>query len=218
VSADERLLRFDRPERNVHWATASLVGACLATAAALYVPALATIVGRREVVKDIHVLCGLALPLPYLVVRFGPWRRRTQLRADVRRLNRFDDTDHRWLSSLARDPYLQRSKFNAGQKLNAAFSCGAVLLLLATGSIMKWFGPFPLTWRTGATFVHDWTAFGFLIVLIGHVSKGLGDREALHGMVQGTVSTRWAARKAPAWLAEHDGVEAPPPPKRLTLP
>ena len=67
---------------------------------------------------------------------------------------------------------------------------------------MKWFGPFPLSWRTGATFVHDWTAFALLAVLIGHVAKAFGDREALGGMVGGTVSRRWAARKAPRWLDE----------------
>jgi formate dehydrogenase subunit gamma len=199
----DRLLRFDRPERNVHWFTASLVGACLLTAAALYIAPLATLVGRRDVVKEIHVIAGLALPLPFLLVRLGPWM--TQLRTDVRRLNRFDEHDRRWLRTLGRDPFIERGKFNAGQKLNAAFVAGAILLLLGSGSIMKWFGPFPLTWRTGATFVHDWTAFVLLIALIGHVAKALGDREAMSGMVSGTVSARWAARKAPRWLAElHD--------------
>ena len=50
-------------------------------------------------------------------------------------------------------------KFNAGQKLNASFTVGAILVMLMTGSIMHWTGWFPLTWRTGATFVHDWLAF-----------------------------------------------------------
>ena len=196
----DRLLRFDRPERNVHWYTAALVGACLLTAAALYVPAIAALVGRRELVKGVHVASGLALPLPFLLVRFGPWL--SSLAADVRRLDRFDDQDRRWLRSLGRDPVVRNGKFNAGQKLNAAFTAGAVVLLLVSGSIMKWFGPFPLTWRTGATFVHDWTAFALLVVLIGHVAKAFGDREALGGMVGGTVSRRWAAKKAPRWLDE----------------
>lgn len=196
----DRLLRFDRPERNVHWCTASLVGMCLLTAAALYVPGIAALVGRREVVKDIHVIAGLAIPLPFLIVRLGPWL--SSLAADVRRLNRFDDEDRRWLRSVGRDPFVSNGKFNAGQKLNAAFTLGALLLLLTTGSIMKWFGPFPLTWRTGATFVHDWTAFTLLIVLIGHVAKAFGDREALGAMRHGTVSRRWASKKAPRWLVE----------------
>ncbi len=201
----DRVLRFDRPERNVHWFSAMLTGVCLLTAAALYFPAIAGIIGRRTVVKDIHVVSGLLLPLPFLVVRLGPFL--SQLRADVRRLNRFDDHDRRWLRSFGRDPFVQNGKFNAGQKLNAAFTLGAVLLLLVTGSIMRWFGPFPLTWRTGATFVHDWTSFALLIVLVGHVGKALADKEALGGMVGGTVSRKWAKRKAPRWL---DEVTTPP--------
>ncbi len=198
----ERLERFDRAERHLHWWTSALVGVCLVTAAALYVAPLATLVGRRSVVKDIHVVSGLALPLPFLVVRLGRWR--TKLRDDLRRLNRFDEHDLRWLRSLGRDPWIERGKFNAGQKLNAAFSAGALLLLLVTGSIMRWYSPFPLVWRTGATFVHDWVAFALFLVLVGHVSKALGDREAMGGMLRGTVSRRWAVRKAPRWLEEQD--------------
>jgi len=203
------LLRFDRPERNVHWCTAALIGVCLFTAAALYVPSISALVGRRELVKDVHVYSGLLLPLPFLVVRFGRWR--TELRRDVRRLNRFDDHDRRWLASLGRDPFVRNGKFNAGQKLNAAFSAGAILLLLGTGSIMKWFGPFPLSWRTGATFVHDWTAFLLLIVLVGHVAKALGDRQALRAMVGGPVSRRWAETHAPRWLDEVEPPSVRPP-------
>jgi len=196
----DRVLRFDRPERNVHWFSAMLVGVCLLTAAALYFPAIAGIIGRRTVVKDIHVVSGLLLPLPFLVVRLGPFL--SQLAMDVRRLNRFDHHDRRWLRSFGRDPFVENGKFNAGQKLNAAFTLGAVLLLLGTGSIMRWFGPFPLTWRTGATFVHDWTSFALLIVLVGHVGKALADKEALGGMTGGTVSRKWAKRHAPRWLKE----------------
>jgi formate dehydrogenase subunit gamma len=166
--------RFDRAERLLHWSTAALVGVCLSTAAALYFPALATVVGRRETVKAIHVFAGLSLPVPFLVARLGPWSSR--LRADIGRLNRFDPGDWRWLRSFGRDPFADQGKFNAGQKLNAAFTMGAILLLLATGSMMKWFDPIPLTWRTGATFVHDWTAFAFFFVIVGHVTKAIGSR------------------------------------------
>lgn len=194
------LERFDRTERNVHWYTAALVGVCLLTAAALYFPAVAVLVGRRETVKAIHVYSGLALPLPFLVARLGRWR--TELRRDVRRLSRLDAMDRRWLRSLGRDPFVRNGKFNGGQKLNAAFVVGAGLLLLVSGSIMKWFTPFPLTWRTGATFVHDWAAFALLLALLGHVGKALADREALGAMVRGPVRRSWAERHAPRWLSE----------------
>ncbi|HVF31763.1 MAG TPA: cytochrome b/b6 domain-containing protein [Acidimicrobiales bacterium] len=200
TSAPTSIERFDRTERNVHWWTAALVGTCLLTAAALYFPAVSVLVGRRGLVRDVHVVSGLALPVPYLVARLGRWR--TALRADVRRLNRWDAMDRRWLASLGRDPFVRNAKFNAGQKLNAAFDVGAVALLLVTGAIMRWFGPFPLNWRTGATFVHDWTAFALLLVLVGHVGKALADRQALGAMVRGDVPVRWAERHAPRWLEE----------------
>jgi formate dehydrogenase subunit gamma len=203
VVADGTLLRFDRTERNVHWFTAALVGTCLATAAALSMTALAVVIGRRAMVKDVHVLAGLSLPLP-MVIGWVVGRRGSGLREDVRRLNRYDEHDRRWLRSLGRDPFVRNGKFNGGQKLNAAFVCGALLLLLASGSIMKWFGPFPLAWRTGATFVHDWTAWLLTIALVGHVAKAFGDRHALSAMRQGTISRRWAARHAPRWLDELD--------------
>ena len=34
---------------------------------------------------------------------------------------------------------------------------------------MKWFDLFPLDWRTGATFVHDWFALGIWVAVIGHI-------------------------------------------------
>ena len=49
-------------------------------------------------------------------------------------------------------------KFNAGQKLNAAFTLGSILVLFGTGAIMFFSSAFPDDIRTGATFVHDWLA------------------------------------------------------------
>ena len=67
--------------------------------------------------------------------------------------------------------------------------------MLATGGIMRWFDPFPLAWRTGATFVHDWIALALLVVVIGHIAKALAEPIALRAMARGTVPGR--ARRAP---------------------
>ena len=42
-------------------------------------------------------------------------------------------------------------KFNPGQKLNAIFIGAAIVVMLATGAMLKWFRFFPVDWRTGAT-------------------------------------------------------------------
>jgi formate dehydrogenase subunit gamma len=100
-------------------------------------------------------------------------------------------------------------KFNPGQKLNAVFIAAAGVVMLGTGSIMKWFGPFPVDWRTGATFVHDWFAIAVWIVVVGHVVIALRDRDAFGGMLTGHVSAQWAERERPRWFAAEDRPDAP---------
>ena len=201
------LLRFDRAERIVHWLTAALVLVSMVTAAGLYVPGISTLVGRRELLKHVHVYAGLAIPVPLV----AGWLRdrRGALAADLTRLNRFGPADWVWLRSFGRRGRDGMGKFNPGQKLNAAFLAGAVLVLLGTGSIMRWFAPFPDSWRTGATFVHDWTAFGVLVAVVAHVVLALRDPGAMGAMRHGGVSYGWAKAKAPAWAEEAAAAEQP---------
>ena len=98
-------------------------------------------------------------------------------------------------------------KFNAGQKLNAIFVAGCIPLMLATGSIMRWFEPFPLAWRTGATFVHDWLALTLLAVVIGHIGKALAEPVALRAMRTGTMPAEHVRRHHPRWWREVQGGE-----------
>src|SRR5205085_8345345 len=120
----------------------------------LYYPPLSELVGRRRLVVTVHEWCGLALPVPLLV---GLASR--ALRADLGRLNRFAPYDREWLRAVRRRSYRRPAgKFNAGQKLYAAWLAGAVLVMLGTGVLMWFTGLAPLAWRTGATFVHDWLA------------------------------------------------------------
>ncbi len=148
----DRVVRFDRTERILHWVTAAAVLVALATGAALYVGPLAIAIGRRELVKDLHVIAGFASVLPFAVAMAGPWSR--GLRRDVSRVANWHDDDLAWFRR-GRRSWTETGKFNGGQKLNAVLMASALVVLLATGSVMKWFGPFPLEWRTGATFVHD---------------------------------------------------------------
>ncbi|HEX2043857.1 MAG TPA: cytochrome b/b6 domain-containing protein [Acidimicrobiales bacterium] len=197
------LLRFDRCERAVHWCTAALVLVLMATAAVLYVGELSVLVGRRQVVRQVHVVAGLLLPVPLVVGLAGRWR--GGLVADIRAFNRWGVQDRRWLRSRGRDPRARVGKFNPGQKLNAAFVAGAAVVMLGTGSIMNWFSPFPLSWRTGATFVHDWLALALGLVVLGHVWMALSDFDALRSMFTGRVPASWARVRRPRWYEEVTG-------------
>ncbi len=199
-----RLARFDDTERMLHWVNAGLFSVLIATGAVLYVGQLSALVGRRELVRLLHVVAGLLLPLPLLVARLG--RGRAALVADLRRLSRFDAGDRRWLRSLGREKQVRHGKFHPGQKLNAAFTLGVIAVMFMTGSIMHWFRFFPVDWRTGATFVHDWLAITFAVVLLGHLRMAMKDGEARRGMREGWVTRAWARRHHPRWYEEETGV------------
>jgi formate dehydrogenase subunit gamma len=175
--------RFSVGVRALHWTNAALFIVLLLTASALYVGPISAMVGRRDLVKWIHVISGLALPVPLVVATL----RSAAFRADAGRLNRWTSEDWKWLRRRPNTP----GKFNAGQKLNAAFIAGSIPVMLATGSIMKWFGPFPLAWRTGATFVHDLVAIALFIVILGHILKALAEPELLSQMLRGRTNVRY---------------------------
>ena len=184
--------RFAAPVRVLHWVNATLFLILLFTAAALYIGPVSELVGRRELVKTIHVYSGLCLPVPLVIAAL----RSATFRAEAGRLNRWTAEDWKWLRRKESVP----GKYNAGQKLNAAFVAGAIPVMLATGSIMKWFGPFPLSWRTGATFVHDVVAIVLFFVIVGHIAKALMEPDRLRAMVKGgplVLQTRSAVRVEP---------------------
>ena len=194
----ESLDRFALAERLVHWLVAILMGTCLVTAAILYNGSLMLAVGHRHLVELVHVWSGLALPVPMLVGAAS-----AAYRADVRRLNRFTPADWRWLRTRSRrDGTIPVGKFNAGQKINAWLVAGATGVLLGTGAIMYWTGLVRLSWRSGATFVHDWFALGLGLLVIGHIMYALKDPEARRGMRTGRVSSRWARAEHGAWADE----------------
>ena len=197
--AEPPLLRFDRVERTLHWVNATLFGILMLTGAALYAGPISAFVGNRELVRTLHVYSGLLLPIPLLLAILG--RRGARLRTDLGRLNRWSRDDARWFRRRHRHQ-VALGKFNPGQKLNAAFIAGAAVVMLGTGSIMKWFDLFPLDWRTGATFVHDWFALGIWVAVIGHIMFAVRDGDALESMIGGTVPAAWARKKAPLWYEE----------------
>jgi len=215
---DTPLVRFDRVERTVHWATAALFGIVVVTGAALFSTPVVALVGRRALVEQVHVAAGLALPVPFLVGVAGRWGR--GLRSDIGRFNRWSPADRDWFRSafpargrrLRAPDGLPIGKFNPGQKLNAAFVAGAGIVMLVSGCILRWFRPFPLSWREGATIVHNWLAVAFVLVVAGHVVMALTHPEERRSMVHGDISRAWARRRAPAWLGEE--ATGPDPGKR----
>jgi formate dehydrogenase subunit gamma len=198
----DRLPRFTRAERQVHRWTAALVGVLALTGFALSYEPLVLIVGRRPLVEGLHVAAGLALPVPILVGLL----RSPALRLDVASLNRFVTDDWAWLRRRDR-PVARRAvgKFNAGQKVAAAFVAGAGSVLLLTGLLLLapvWFDV-PVGLRQGATVTHDLFTFGLLALLAGHIWMAMRRPEARTALRTGFVSRSYAEQHHPAWAASH---------------
>jgi formate dehydrogenase subunit gamma len=200
------ITRFDRVERFVHWTTACLFGVLMLTGAALYAGPVSTLVGRRELMRTLHVMAGLALPVPLIVGLVGKWGK--HLRADLSKLNRWNADDRRWLRRKRRAT-ARLGKFNPGQKINAVFLGGAAVVMFGTGAMLHWFSLIPLDWRTGATFVHDWFALGIWLSISGHLYFAFRDPVALCGMLRGTVTARWARTERPRWYEDETGAPSP---------
>jgi len=198
IERNRSLRRFSRAERAVHRTVAVLMLVCILTAALLYNGSLAIAVGHRRLVELIHVYAGFALPAPMLLGVIS-----AAYRADLHSLNRFTPSDWRWLRRRRRrDGSIRVGKFNAGQKLNASLSSGAILVLLGTGILMYFPSLVRLSWRTGATFVHDWFALGLGRLVLGHITFAIKDPEARRGMRTGQVLATWARAQHGAWADE----------------
>lgn len=193
-STQSRVVRFDRVERALHWSTAGLFLVLIATALPLYFPPIESVVGRRAALAHVHLWTGIALPVPFVIAVAGPWGAR--VRRDLRRFNLWSHDEVRWLRSLGRRTVHVTDKFNPGQKLNALFVAGSIVVMLGTGLIMQWYGV-ALNYRTGATFVHDVLATVLVVVIVGHVVVALSHPVARRSMWRVGVGESWARLHGP---------------------
>jgi formate dehydrogenase subunit gamma len=196
MSQTRYVRRFSRTERAVHWIHASAFLVLLGSGLILYLPSLAAEVGRRPLVKDVHLVTALAWAAALLAVFLVGDRR--GLRATVRELDVFDADDRRWL----RGRRAPQGRFNAGQKLNAALTA-AFALLLAVSGVLLWLGERDTRFRFGSTIVlHDVVAYLSVALLVGHLYLAVihpTTRHALRGITRGTVEEDWARKHHAKW-------------------
>ena len=204
---DGSLPRFSAGERWVHRSFGIVMGVLLVTGAFLFFPDLGGLIGNRQVISLTHEIAGWLVPIPLLLALMS-----RAFRDDAGRLNRFRPTDWEWLRSRdRRSGRIPVGKFNAGQKLNASFTLGAIIVMFGTGMVMFFSSLFTDTIRTGATFVHDWLALALTIVVLGHIWMAYSDPTARRGMRTGHVPETWAQREHAAWAAEFENRVEPLP-------
>jgi formate dehydrogenase subunit gamma len=199
ASDDVYIKRFTLTERAVHWVHATAFFGLLATGLVLYVPRLSILVGRRPLVKNLHVYTAVAwIAALLLVVVLGDRRR---LRQTLHELDEFDADDLLW---LRRRPAPQ-GRFNAGQKVNAVLTGAFALLFAVSGSLLR-LGERDHRFQFASTILlHDWLMYLSLILLVGHLYLALiypATRHSLRGMTLGSVRRDWAERHHAKWAAQ----------------
>jgi formate dehydrogenase subunit gamma len=189
--------RFSRTERALHWVHAPAFFALLGTGLVLYVPQLSEAVGRRDLVKALHLYVAIAWAVAIAVVLLSGDRR--TLRETRRQIERLDRDDGRWLLGW---PAPQR-RFNAGQKVHAILQAALAVLFAVSGSLL-WLGERDTNLRFAGTIVlHDAATYAATALVAGHLYLAViapATRPALRGMLRGTVRADWAALHHPKWL------------------
>jgi formate dehydrogenase subunit gamma len=196
MSRPRYVRRFSRTERALHWTHAAAFFVLLASGLVLYLPSLAELVSRRPLVKDVHLFTALAWAVAIVaIVVLGD---RKGLRRTLDDLDVFDGDDRRWL----RGKRAPQGRFNAGQKLNAAFTA-AFALLFAVSGVLLWLGERDTRFRLDGTIVlHDVLAYVSVVLLAGHLYLAVihpATRHALRGMTVGTVRDDWAREHHAKW-------------------
>jgi formate dehydrogenase subunit gamma len=202
TGSERRLPRFGRTERAVHWVHASAFVVLLVSGLCLYLPSLAEIVGRRPLLKSIHVYTAVGwLAALVVIVVVGD---RAALRRTAREIDLFDRDDRAWLARRGGAP---QGRLNAGQKLNAVVTAVFALLFAVTGFFL-WYGERDTRFRFAQTvLIHDWLMYVSFVLFVGHLYLSVvhpTTRHALSGITRGWVDESWAARHHPKWAATFD--------------
>ena len=194
-----RLARFSRTERALHWVHASAFLVLLGSGLCLYLPSLAELIGRRPLLKDIHVYTALAWVGALALVLLAGDRRR--LLATAREIDRFDTDDIAWLQGRRAG----QGRFNAGQKINAILTAALAVLFAVTGFFL-WYGERDHSFRLqNALIVHDWLMYVSFFLIVGHLYLSLihrSTRHSLSAITRGWVDEDWALRHHPKWVEQ----------------
>ena len=191
-----RLARFTRTERALHWTHATAFVVLLGSGLCLYLPSLAELVGRRPLVKEVHIYTAITWvgALAFILVVGN----RRAVRETVSEIDRFDADDIAWL----RHKRVPQGRLNAGQKLNAIVTVAFAVLFSVTGFFL-WYGERDTRFRFANTLlIHDWLMYASFFLFLGHLYLSVihpATRHALNGITRGWVNENWALRHHEKW-------------------
>ncbi len=193
---NDRVHRFGRTERLLHWWIVLLFGLALLTGVAMGDEAESGSLLRLHIGSVVFIGIGIVVALT-----FGD---AVAILRSAKELFIFDRTDISFLVTTVRHPghvgHTHWGKFNIGQKVLAWSLLGSLAAVIVTG-INSWSA------GEGASGPHAAAVVVTLTLLGAHIFMAVINpttRPALPGMIIGHVRRSWAAEHHPAWLEDHD--------------
>jgi formate dehydrogenase subunit gamma len=192
--------RFTLTERLLHWVHASAFFVLLGSGLVLYLPALASAVGRRPLIKDIHFLTGVSWAGAMLLIAVLGNRR--AVLQTIREIDIFDRDDRRFLAGRTASP---QGRFNAGQKVNAIITAAFATLFFVSG-LLLWLGERNTRFHlVGSLYLHDALMYISVVIVVGHLYLSLirrSTRHSLRGITLGSVREDWAHAHHAKWVTQ----------------
>lgn len=212
--SSERITRFTRTERAVHWVQATSFLLLLLSGFALQLPSIESLIGHRALLREIHLSGAFFFFFGPAIIALAGDRR--SVAQDVAAVDTWDPDDLRWLIPfpllrLAGISTPPQGRFNAGQKLNAIFVVWSTLTFSATGLIMWQNRRFPLGVVSQANNIHTALAYLALAAFLGHLFLATiypKTRHSFRAITQGWVRADWAEQHHLKWARR----AVPPPP------
>lgn len=213
---EEHVPRFTRTERSAHWVQAISFLSLLITGFVLQLPTLESVIGHRELVREIHLSSAFFFFFGPAVVALAGDRRSVAL--DVESVDTWDRDDLRWLIPF---PLLRlfgirtpaQGRFNAGQKLNAIFVVWSTITFTITGLIIWQNRRFSTDLVDHANSIHTTLAYVALLAFLGHLFLATAypkTRHAFRAITLGWVRADWAEQHHAKWLREVTAPLRPP--------
>jgi formate dehydrogenase subunit gamma len=202
----ERIQRFTRTERGVHWVQATSFLVLLISGFVLSLPQFEAAIGHRELLREIHLTGAFFFFFGPAIVALAGDRR--SLAQDVDAVDTWDADDLRWLVPF---PILHafgvntppQGRFNAGQKLNAIFVAWCTLTFTVTGLIIWQNRRFNSDLVTRSNDIHTALAYVALVAFVAHLFLATiypKTRPAFRAITQGWVRRDWAEHHHLKWV------------------
>jgi formate dehydrogenase gamma subunit len=204
----QRILRFKKSERTLHWAIAVPFMLCYTTALILvifYNPE--PLRPYRQVFSWMHRIsgiCFIVLPLLSIIRSRGDYK---IMLNNIRQAWVWTLEDLKWLSMMGlaaiseRFTLPEQGKFNAAEKINFMVLMSTYPLYILTGAVIWLTDGALLAWL-----VHFAMALIATPLIIGHLFMAIlnpGTRAGLSGMISGYVDRKWAKHHYARWYREH---------------